>query len=179
MTVEEWAALPEDEPGELVDGRLVEEEMPDAVHETVVVWLVDVLRRWLRTRGGRVFASELRYAVSPKHGRKPDVSAWFPGRSLPAHGVVRVPPDLAVEVVSPGPQDSRRDRSEKPLEYAAFGIRWYWLVDPEGRTLEIFELGTDGRYVKALGARGAPSIRSQVVPGSRSISTTSGARSTS
>jgi Uma2 family endonuclease len=156
MTVEEWAALPEDEPGELVDGRLVEEEMADAVHETVVAWLIEMLRRWLRPRGGRVFGSELRYAVSSTRGRKPDVSAWFPGRVLPAYGVVRMPPDLAVEVVSRRPQDSRRDRSEKPPDYAAFGIRWYWLVDPEARTLEIFELGADGRYVSTLGLnRGA------------------------
>src|SRR5439155_15404402 len=29
LTLEQWAAMPEDEPGELVDGRLEEEEMPD------------------------------------------------------------------------------------------------------------------------------------------------------
>ena len=39
MTLEEWAAMPEDDEGELVDGVLVEEEMPDLTHETVVAWL--------------------------------------------------------------------------------------------------------------------------------------------
>lgn len=29
MTFEEWAAMPEDEPGELVDGRIEKEEVPD------------------------------------------------------------------------------------------------------------------------------------------------------
>lgn len=152
MAVAEWATRPEDEPGELVDGCLVEEELAEGVHETAVAWLVEVLRRWVRPRGGRAFGSELRYAVSAQRGRKPDVSAWFPGRPVPARGPVRVPPDLAVEVVSRRPEDSRRDRIEKPLEYAAFGIRWYWLLDPEARTLEILELGADGRYVRALGA---------------------------
>jgi Uma2 family endonuclease len=152
MTVQEWSSLPEDEPGELVDGWLVAEEMPDGVHETVVAWLVEVLRRWLRPRGGRAFGSELRYAVSERRGRKPDVSAWFPNRTVPGRGVVRVPPNLAVEVVSRRPEDSRRDRIEKPPDYALFGIHWYWLLDPEARTLEILELGPDGRYVRALGA---------------------------
>src|SRR5262249_30275468 len=33
MTLAEWAAMPEDEPGELVDGLLVEEEVADTPHE--------------------------------------------------------------------------------------------------------------------------------------------------
>ena len=31
--------MPEDEAGEVVDGRLEEEEMPDFVHELIVLWL--------------------------------------------------------------------------------------------------------------------------------------------
>lgn len=152
MTVAEWACLPEDQEGELVDGRLVEEEMPDAVHETVVAWLVEVLRRWVRPRGGRAFGSELRLVVSAQRGRKPDVTLWLAGRPVPPRGPVQVPPDLAVEVVSRRPEDVRCDRIEKLREYAVFGIRWYWLIDPDARTLEIFERGADGRYASALGA---------------------------
>ncbi len=37
LTIEEWAAMPEDESGELVDGWLVEEEVADYEHETCVI----------------------------------------------------------------------------------------------------------------------------------------------
>ena len=47
MEVGEWLVLPEDEEGELVDGRLVEEEEPDAVHELAVSWFIRVLGTWL------------------------------------------------------------------------------------------------------------------------------------
>jgi Uma2 family endonuclease len=47
MTVEEWAAMDEDEPGELVDGRLEDEEVPDPIHEIIVIWLGQIMRTWL------------------------------------------------------------------------------------------------------------------------------------
>lgn len=152
MTFDEWAALPEDEPGELVDGRLEEEEVPDLEHELVVAWLVRLLGTWLGRRGF-VFGSEANYAVRPTRGRKPDVAVFLDadGSRLPRHGIVRVPPDIVVEVVSPSPRDERRDRIEKMDEYASFGVRYYWLVDPALQSLEVFEL-TDGRYARAARA---------------------------
>lgn len=153
MSVEDWAELPEDEPGELVDGYLVEEEMPGLLHEIVISWLNHVLRSWAAPRGGLVFGSEAKFAVAARRGRKPDLTMYLPGHpTLPRRGAVRVPPDVAIEIVTPTPRDVRRDRVEKVDDYAGFGIRFYWIVDPEQQTFEIFELGTDGRYVRALGA---------------------------
>jgi Uma2 family endonuclease len=152
MTLAAWGDMAEDEPGELVDGRLVEDEDVGALHDMVAAWLVWALKSWLGPRGGFVLISDTRFGVAPRRGRKPDISVYFAGRKPSAHGLVTTPPDIMIEVVSPRPKDARRDRVEKTNEYAAFGVRSYWIVDPAQRSFELFELGADGRYVKALGA---------------------------
>jgi Uma2 family endonuclease len=153
MSIEEWAAMPEDEPGELVDGCLVEEEMADYEHETVVSFANAALRSWAVPKGGFVAGSDAKLAIRDDQGRKPDLSVYLPGGSIPPRrGPIRVPPDIVIEVVSPTSLDARRDRVEKKSDYAAFGVRWYWLIDPSVRVLEVFELGTDRRYVHALAA---------------------------
>jgi len=163
MSDKAWADLPEDEPGELVDGVLVEEEAPDWIHETAVSWLIRMLGAWAVPRGGFVGGSELKYLLRAGSGRKPDVSMVLPGqRPPPRRGPVRRAPDVMIELVSPRPRDVRRDRLEKLREYAAFGVRWYWLLDPAMRTLEIYERGPDGRYLWALGAEAG---RIEAVPG--------------
>ena len=153
MSVEEWEQMGADEPGELVDGLLQEEEAVESPHEVIVSALLYVLLTWARPRGGRVLASKTKYALSPRRGRKPDISVFLTrDRKLPRRGATRHPPDVMIEVVSPEPRDRRRDRIEKLREYAAFSVPWYWLVDPEAQSLEILKLGEDGRYIHALDA---------------------------
>lgn len=152
MTLEEWAAMPEDDEGELVDGVLVEEEMPDLTHETVVAWLFLAIGNWVVPRRGFVFGSEAKFGVGPRRGRKPDLTVYLPGcPPLPRRGLVRVPPDITIEIVSPTARDRRCDRSEKADDYATFGVRWYWLVDPARRTFDVLEL-RDGSYEQVRAA---------------------------
>lgn len=156
MTLEAWADLDEDEGGELVDGVLVEEEVPTFIHEAIVIFLGALLRAWARPRPVLIGASEAKFAVAPGRGRKPDLFAYLPGSKRPPTNasVSHVPPDILVEIVSARPRDVRRDRVEKLSEYAAFGVKTYWLVDPAARTFEILLLGADGHYSHRVSASG-------------------------
>jgi Uma2 family endonuclease len=166
MTLDQWAELPEDEPGEIVGGFLVEEEMPENVHELVVAWLIRVLGVWGASRGAIVLGSGAKYAVARDRGRMPDVSVFLPGTPRPpSRGLNRRPPTIAVEVVSSTPRDARRDRIDKLGEYAGFGVRWYWVVDPGLRGLQIHELDAEGRYVHVVDATEGVVEVVQVCPG--------------
>jgi Uma2 family endonuclease len=102
-----------------------------------------------------VFGSAHKVALTGKSGRKPDVTMYLDGQKLPRRRPsADTPPSVAIEVVTPTPRDTKRDRVEKPDEYARAGVRSYWLIDPTMRTLEVFELGADRRYVRAKSASG-------------------------
>jgi Uma2 family endonuclease len=145
--------MPEDEPGELAFGWLVEEDVAEYEHETVLSFLNAALRGWVVPRGGFVAGSEVEFAVGVDQGRKPDLSVYLAGDGVPPRrGPLGVPPDIAIEVVSPTSIDARRDRIEKAHEYAVCGVRWYWIIDPATRALEVFELGSERRYALVLAA---------------------------
>lgn len=150
-TLEEWACLPEDVPGEFADGHLVAEEMPDPIHEVAATWFIALFLGWLG-EDGFVVGSDLRLGVSADRGRRPDLAVYFPGRTLQSRGLVRTPPDIVVEVVTPTARDERRDRIDKMTEYAVFGVSWYWIVDPALGSVEIFERLPSGAYAKVVGA---------------------------
>ena len=143
---------PEDEPAAPVGGRLVGEEVADTTHEAVVSWIPFRLMSWSEPRKGIVLGSEAKFAVGPSSGRKPDISAFSTAQKLPRKSPIRVPPDLMVEVVSAhAPRRPPRSCGEARRD-AAFGVQWYWIVDPILRTLEILKLGDEGHYTTLVSA---------------------------
>ena len=124
---------------------------------------VFALSRWRPSKRTLVLPSGHKLVVSSRRGRVADLVVYLEAAPRPPpSGVTRLPPSIVVEVVSAAAKDVRRDRVDKLAEYAAFGVRWYWLVDPELRSFEILELGPDGRYVHAIAAT---SGRLERVPG--------------
>lgn len=153
-----WAALDEEDPRELVDGVLEDPEIPTFAHDAIVSAIMLLLAAWLRPRGGFVFGATSKIATGPRSGRIPDVSAFFSGSRRPAgaDAIARVPPDVVVEVVTARPRDARRDRVAKRHDYAHAGVRFYWIVDPQLRTVEVLRLkrGKSPGYADALVASG-------------------------
>jgi len=153
MTLEQWTLLPEDDARELVRGILVEEEVPSVIHEAVLAWLAREVGAWALLNGARIYGSGLKYRVADLTGRLPDATVYLRGsKRPPPRGLVSIAPSIAIEVVSPTPRDARRDRVEKLAEYAAFGVKWYWIVDPELRSFEILELDDQATYRHVIGA---------------------------
>jgi Uma2 family endonuclease len=140
-TPEDLLTLPDGERYELVDGRLVEKQM-GAYASGVAVRLTYQLQHWnTRHRSGHLYDSECGYQCFPDNAlkvRKPDISFVrrdrLPGGRTP-QGHFRIPPDLAVEVVSPN--ELHWEVEQKVHEYLAAGVPLVWVVEPELRTVQV------------------------------------------
>src|SRR5512144_2755240 len=108
LTVEEFLALSlPDGKAELVRGELRVNPPPGAPHGVAAVNLVLALGVYVRERGlGRVFADNFGYELVqlPRTVRAPDASFVrtdrFPAEGV-RPGVLKLAPDLAIEVLSP------------------------------------------------------------------------------
>ena len=141
ISPQELLNLPDAIAYELVDGKLVERNMGLEASE-ICGRIIYLIMMFLRDRKlGHVFTSEASYKCfpdAPQEVRRPDVSfilaERFEGNRLP-RGHCRIPPDLAVEVVSPG--DLSYEIEEKVAQYLRAGVRLVWVVHPPTRRVRI------------------------------------------
>ncbi|PWG61260.1 Uma2 family endonuclease [Spiribacter halobius] len=77
----------------------------------------------------------------------PDLAGWRRERmpSLPDTAWFELAPDWVCEILSPA--TARADRAIKMPIYAREGVHHLWLVDPDARTLEVFALQDEGRWL--------------------------------
>ena len=164
MTVEQWSELDDKDYRELVDGVLEEDEMPAALHDLVVTWLMVTLFPYFRKRHGFVMGQGPKLAIRADRGRVPD-GVCFASSKFEKEGLIRTPPDIVIEIISPRPRDARRDRIDKLADYAEMGAKQYWLVDPKLRTFEIFQLGTKRKYTLVAATSSGKLRRLPSLPG--------------
>lgn len=76
----------------------------------------------------------------------PDIAGWRLERmpELPETAWFELPPDWVCEILSPSTR--RLDLGIKREVYAQYGVSHLWLLDPEPRVLEVFEL-SGGRWL--------------------------------
>lgn len=96
--------------------------------------------------GGWWIFLEVDVRFTPHDIVRPDLSGWLRTRlASPDQRPIDVVPDWCCEIVSPS--SVRIDRVLKRRLYAEAGVKHYWIIDPDTRTLEALEL-RDGLWVE-------------------------------
>jgi Uma2 family endonuclease len=70
---------------------------------------------------------------------------------------------LIAEVLSPSEQ--QRDRIEKRDLYEQFGVKEYWIIDPETRSVEVLTLNSNRQYALAGRYSTGETAWSRLLPG--------------
>ena len=168
ITVRQYLRIPETiRPMELVYGVVREPPAPRYDHQSIVTHLAGLLDRHVRKhRLGRVCASPVDVVLDREQALvlQPDIIFVATERLRIIRDRVWGPPDLVVEVLSPG--TARRDRTLKLPLYRQYGVQECWLVDPLARRVEIVDLADPSRR-RPRRVHPHASIRSRVLPSFR------------
>jgi Uma2 family endonuclease len=134
------AELPESNlPTELWDGELVMSPAPSFLHQEIVDRFHDMLKAWVRQhRLGKTAAAPIDMVLTTRRVTQPDVAFISNERLHIIKERIMGAADLVAEVISPGSR--RRDRIDKRDLYEQHGVKEYWLIDPEAKTVEVLRL---------------------------------------
>ncbi|NJK35761.1 MAG: Uma2 family endonuclease [Oscillatoriales cyanobacterium SM2_2_1] len=143
LTLTEFLALPEDDIAcEWIEGEVVPKMSPKFFHSTLTMTLWSILHDWSTSiQYGRVGVEwAIRLLRSDRDWVPvPDIllvsfarltSDWREDSPCP------VPPELAIEIISPGQPFGKL--VAKATDYLSAGVLRVWIVDSHGRTLTVF-----------------------------------------
>jgi Uma2 family endonuclease len=145
MTIEEFLALPEQKPSlELIDGVVRQKVAAKPVHGSLQIYLATIFNRiaWPLELG--MAFSETRF-LTPEGPLVPDVVFYRSGRDdepesdSPLPEDFTEPPDIAVEIRSPG--QSVTGQIEKCTRYQRMGVPITLFIHPEERAVMVFRPG--------------------------------------
>jgi Uma2 family endonuclease len=153
-TYEDLEKLPEGVRAEVIDGVVCMTPSPRPRHGLAAIELGRQLAGAFgpsgKGPGGWWLLSEIDVRLERHQILRPDLSGWLRTSlpKLPDRVPIDTRPDWVCEVLSPS--NKRLDRVKKMAVYAHNGIPHVWLVDPDERTLEAYEL--TGPHWTRLGA---------------------------
>lgn len=143
VTAEEFARIPDDDHRyELVEGRVVRMSPAGSRHAVLATQIAALLHAYTTSHrlGAVMTPGGFKIASDPDTVREPDV-AFVHKRRIPATGVPDGfwpgPPDLAVEIKSPGDRGSKI--RAKIRDYLTHGVILVWVVDPKAGTVTVHQ----------------------------------------
>lgn len=129
---------------ELIDGRVyMMSPAPSRIHQRVSGALFYQFYDYLRQKTCEVYASPFDVRLKDNTVLQPDITVVCDPGKLDERGC-KGAPDLVVEILSPS--TAQHDQIRKFNQYLEAGVREYWLVYPDTKTVQVNSL-RDGRYV--------------------------------
>jgi Uma2 family endonuclease len=145
---------------ELVDGVVLMSPRPTPRHQKIIQLMLMQLSQYGDAHPGFEFFMDVDLVLSDNRVYAPGLVCYLPGRLKQLPQVLKTPPDLLVEVLSPGTKAF--DLTTNRNDYEAFGVGEFWAYDPADGRLRRFQRSA-GKLVEA--APVSDSAECLVLPG--------------
>ena len=150
---------------ELLNGILVRRNAPSGEHQHIQSELLEKFFAFVSLKKlGKIYSSPTAVVFSENDVPQPDI-VFLKKENMdkfdPEWGI-KGAPDLIVEIVSPS--SYKYDRSDKKELYQKHGVKEYWIVDPNYKSIEIFVLQSKQYELHAFAVEGEK-ITSTVLEG--------------
>ncbi len=155
--------ISEDQKAEFINGEVVVQSPARYRHTNAVKYLLELLDFFVRKHNlGHVGSGKVLVSLS-RNDYEPDICFFDKLKSnyFTPEQIKFPAPDFVVEVLSPSTEE--RDRTIKFEDYAAHGVREYWLVDPEKEIVEQYILEEEEYQLQLKSDSGM--IKSAVIEG--------------
>lgn len=168
MTVADLDALPDDDGKryELIEGELFVSCAPGLPHQLVLKNILVALATYLENNPIGTVVPGPGAVFSNYDAVIPDVVFVTSERwdSVTENDRFVAAPDLVIEIVSPGSENRARDLKAKRRVYGKYGVKEYWVVDGENRSVLVFRLTGEGLEEISM-LRNDDRISSLLLPG--------------
>jgi len=165
---EDYKNLPESETEryELFKGDLIMVPSPTTYHQQILGNLEFILKDFVKRNDlGHLYHSPLDVVLSQENVVQPDILFISKNSSeIITEENIQGAPDLTIEILSES--TAGRDRTLKKTLYAKYGVKEYWLVDPETKTIEVLGL-TERGFIRKSYYREGETLTSPVLKGLR------------
>lgn len=145
-TYADYTLLPEGAPYQLIGGKLVMTPAPSTYHQIICMRLELKFANFVTEKNlGLVLFAPVDVYFEERECYQPDIIFIARERfSIIEPAKVNGAPDLVVEILSPS--TGYYDLKKKARTYARHGVKEYWLVDPEDKSIEVYT-GEEGKFI--------------------------------
>jgi Uma2 family endonuclease len=158
-----YAEMSDEHKMEFIEGEVILHSPARNWHLVARKHIMALLDLYVRIHKLGEVRDEKCLCVFPRNDYEPDIVFFGPEKAAAIQpDTLKFPvPDLAVEILSES--TAARDRGVKFADFEAHGVREYWIIDPELKTLEQYII-REGRFVLEMKSGGGE-VRSAAVPG--------------
>ena len=148
-TFYEW--LQDDVKAEFINGEVIMHSPVKRRHLRSSKLLANLLHNFVDSHDLGEVDTEKALIVLTRNDYEPDICYWRKevADEFTDDTMKHPAPDFVVEILSKG--TAKRDRGVKYEDYAAHGVREYWLVDANRQTVEQFRLDEEFMAFDAIG----------------------------